>query len=127
MIDTIVSVGGYTHPLFRKPETGEPSSDDSRPLPGQGVLLLMGGLLEQSGALDHAIALLELKDVRFHRMVRAGARISVLMVPLAASETSSGKTIQNFRWTVFDEQDTPVLEAHAVMLMNKREEGVGTS
>ena len=45
LIATLVDRAGYTHPLFHPPPgAGGP------PLPGQGVLLLMGGLVEQSGA-----------------------------------------------------------------------------
>lgn len=119
-IRSVVSLGGYTHPLF-SPDREGATPDQGPPLPGQGVLLIMGGLLEQSGALDHAIALLELKSVKFYQMVRAGVHLSVELTPLAVKETSSGKLIQDYRWVVVDEQGGSVLEAHAVMLMNKKE------
>ncbi|MCD9198697.1 hypothetical protein [Aeromicrobium wangtongii] len=117
LIATIVGTGGYTHPLFNPP----PADAATAPLPGQGVLLMMGGLLEQSGALDHAIALVELKNVRFLKMVSAGTTVSVELVALDAHQTSSGKVIQNYRWTALDGNDVPLVEAHAVMLVNRHE------
>ncbi|WP_157962408.1 hypothetical protein [Homoserinimonas sp. OAct 916] len=121
LIESIVKIGGYTHPLFN-PTLAQQAAGESAPLPGQGILLLMGGLLEQSGALDHAIALVELREVRFLQMVTEGSTLSVELVPTDAHETSGGKLIQNYSWTVFDGQNTRVAEAHAVMLMNQKEE-----
>lgn len=117
LIETIISTGGYTHPLFN-PTAAEQAEGASAPLPGQGILLLMGGLLEQSGALDHAIAMVELKNVTFKQMVTAGTSLSVELVPTGSRVTSSGKVIQNYRWTALDGDDVPVVEAHAVMLMH---------
>lgn len=120
LVQTIVNTGGYTHPLFNPTEAGTAETINV-PLPGQGVLLLMGGLIEQSGALDHAIALLELRNVKFSRMVRAGSTISVSMTPLESFRTSSGKIIHHYRWVVVDENDDTVLEAESVMLMREKE------
>lgn len=117
LIETIVSTGGYTHPLFN-PTPVQQAEGSTAPLPGQGILLLMGGLLEQSGALDHAIAMVELKSVKFLQMVKAGTSLSVDLVPTESHLTSSGKLIQNYRWTALDGNDVPVAEAHAVMLMH---------
>lgn len=117
LIDSIVSTGGYTHRLFN-PTTEQQAAGQSAPLPGQGVLLLMGGLLEQSGELDHAVAMVELKNARFLQMVSAGTTLSVELEPTESHETSSGKLIQHYRWTALDGDDTPIAEVHAVMLMN---------
>ncbi len=120
LIETIVNTGGYTHPLFN-PTPDQQADGAAAPLPGQGILLLMGGLLEQSGALDHAIAMVELKSVKFLQMVKAGSSLYVELVPTESRVTGSGKLIQNYIWTVLDGNDVPVAEAHAVMLMNRIE------
>ena len=88
---TLVDTGGYVHPLFAPgPGTEEPAR--AVPLPGQGVLLLMGGLVEQSGALDDAVALVELRRVRFHRMLTAGDGLRVVITPLESTTPSRGRT-----------------------------------
>jgi acyl dehydratase len=116
LVAVLVGRAGYTHPLFNPPPgTGGP------PLPGQGVLLLMGGLVEQSGALDDAVALLELRRARFHAQVRAGATLRVRIDPLDSRTTSSGKVVRDFRWTAVDAEGRMVAEVEAVMLMNGRE------
>jgi acyl dehydratase len=119
LIATLVERAGYTHPLFHPPPgAGGP------PLPGQGVLLLMGGLVEQSGALDDAIALLELRRARFLTPLRAGATLRVRIEPTAARTTSGGKVVRDYRWTAVDADGRAVAEVEAVMLMNPGEAGV---
>ncbi len=120
LIDTLVHAGGYTHPLFHP--TAEQRSDGvSAPLMGQGVLLLAGGLAEQSGVLDDVIALLGLGDVRFHTMVRAGCTVRLVIDQGATTAMSNGKRRTEYRWTVRDDQDNIVLEATALMLRRPEE------
>jgi acyl dehydratase len=112
LVATLVDRAGYTHPLFHPPPgSGGP------PLPGQGVLLLMGGLVEQSGALDDAVALLELRRARFHTPLRAGTTLRVRIEPAGSRTTSRGKVVQDFRWTGVDAAGATVAEVEAVMLM----------
>ncbi|GGM46107.1 MaoC family dehydratase [Dactylosporangium sucinum] len=118
LIEGLVASGGYTHPLFN-PTPAQRSSGVAAPLPGQGVLLLAGGLAEQSGALDDAIALVELKSVTFLRMVRAGQVLSLELTPGVERATKSGKVIREYRWLVREHGGDPVMEATAVMLMNQ--------
>lgn len=121
LVADLVTRGGYTHPLFDVATHG-----DDTPLPGQGVLLLAGGLVEQCGVLDDAVAMLELKSVRFARMVRAGDRLRVRVVPGAWRRTSSGAYVQEFAWTVLTGEGgaaEPVAHADVVMLMNHYVEG----
>ncbi|PZM94642.1 MAG: hypothetical protein DIU79_09210 [Actinobacteria bacterium] len=118
LIDNLVSLGGYTHPLFN-PTPEERAAGARVPLPGQGVLLLAGGLVERSGVLDKAIALLELKSVVFHSMVRAGMSLRVRITAGPARSTRSGKTIQEFDWAVLDGKGALVANATAVMLMSE--------
>lgn len=110
LVETLVRTGGYTHPLFNPDDRG------SAPLPGQAVLLLMGGLVEQSGVLDDAVALLELGPARFHAMVRAGTRLTVLVEETETNRTSSGRRVSTYRWTAVDDSGAPVAETRAVML-----------
>ncbi len=108
----LVTGGGYTHPLFH------PDDPTQRPLPGQAVLLLMGGLVEQSGVLDHAVALLEIRNVRFAAMVRPGTRLHV-EVSLGVPEPTrtAGKARQQVDWTARDDDGTTVATAEVVMLV----------
>ena len=113
-IATLVETGGYVHPLF----TG---TDATRPLPGQALLLLMGGLVEQSGALDHAIAMVEIRAVRFSRMVVAGTSVRVRLRAGEVTRTRSGKTLQEWTWTAVDGDDDVLATAQVLMLVNLEE------
>ncbi len=117
LIDDLVRLAGYTHPLF-----AERSADSDRPLPGQGVLLLMGGLVEQSGQLDDAVALLEMKRARFHRMVTAGTTLRVEIERGSERSTPGGRRLAEFTWTAVD-GDEPVATVDVIMLMNETEPG----
>ena len=110
---------GYTHPLFH-PRPAPVAT----PLPGQGVLLLMGGLVEQSGALDDAIALLELRRARFLTSLRAGAALRVRSSRTAARTTSVARsyvTTGGPRWTP---TGGPSPRPRPSCCMNPGEEGV---
>ncbi len=122
LIATLVDRGGYIHPLFR-PSAQELAAGTSAPLPGQAVLLLAGGLVEQSGALERAVALLELRQVRFLRMVRAGDVLHVNLAPGEGRSTRSGKILREDAWTVLDASGESVMEASAVMLVRVADEG----
>lgn len=121
LIDALVRLGGYTHPLFH-PTTEQRSRGASAPLMGQGVLLLAGGLAEQSGALDDAIALIGLADVRFHTMVRAGRSVRLVIDEGATTRTSSGKRRSEYHWAVEDDEANLVLQATAIMLRRPAED-----
>lgn len=109
-ISALVKIGGYTHPLFHRIDAG-------RPLPGQGLLLLMGGLVEQSGALDHAVAMVEIGRVAFHSMVVAGTRVRVRLEPGDSRPTRSGKVLQEWVWTALDQDDGVLATAEVLMLV----------
>ena len=112
LIDQLVETGGYTHPLFH------PADAEGRPLPGQAVLLLAGGLVEQCGVLDDAVALVEMRRVTFKAMARAGDELRVRVRPGPARTTSAGKVIQDFTWHIVRGAEELVAEAVIVMLMN---------
>ena len=113
-IATLVETGGYVHPLFTR-------TDASRPLPGQALLLLMGGLVEQSGALDHAVAMVEIRTVRFSRMVVAGTSVHVRLRPGEITRTRSGKTLQEWTWTAVGGDDDVLATAQVLMMVNLEE------
>lgn len=115
-IATLVETGGYTHPLFQR-------TDPGRPLPGQGLFLLMGGLVEQSGVLDHAIAMVEVTRVSFRKMVVAGTSVQVRLEPGESRTTSSGKTLQDWTWTAVDVEGDTLAVAEVLMLLETKEEG----
>lgn len=112
LVQELIRQAGYVHPLFQKP---------GAPLPGQAVLLLMGGLAEQSGALDHAIALLEFESVRFPAMLTAGNSLTVRIEALDSRTTSTGKVVQKYLWTGHDGTGAILAEARVVMLMSPLE------
>lgn len=114
LVATLLEAAGFVHPLFA-------ASNPSRPLPGQGVLLLMGGMLERSGALDHAIAMVGLEEVRFRTMVTAGDSIRAVLELRGARTTSSGSRIETFSCVVHNQRDEVVLQAIVQMLVQHRE------
>lgn len=119
LIDELIGTGGYTHHLFN-PSAEQRRHGQTPPLPGQAVLLLAGGLVEQSGILDHGKALLELKSVRFLAMVHAGSTLRVEVTPGTERTTSTGKIIGEYRWQVLNETGACVVEATAVMMLDER-------
>jgi hypothetical protein len=120
LVHELIGLGGYTHRLFQVHGAGQ-----DPPLPGQAVLLLMGGLVEQSGALDDATALLELRRVRFRRMVTPGTSLSVRLSAGAETTTASGKVLREYVWTAVDGAGEILAEAEVLMLMGRREGGDG--
>lgn len=120
LISTLVETGGYTHPLFNPNVANDGAI---RPLPGQAVLLLMGGLVEQSGLLDHAIALLEIRRARFDKMVLSGSHLFVEIVEGDESKTASGKILQEFTWVAHDQSGEQCARAEVLMLMGSDDGG----
>lgn len=120
LLESLIEQGGYVHPLFRTPWAEESADGLGPPLPGPALLLLMGGLVERSGQLDHAEAMVGLEEVRFRHMVRAGARISVEVELLEARVTASGRCLERYLWRALTEHDQEAAEATAVMLVRGR-------
>jgi acyl dehydratase len=74
----LIGLGGYTHPLFTDPAHLASSPFATRPWPGQALLLVMGGLAEQTGLYDGwAIALLGFDSVRFAAPACDGDTVTV--------------------------------------------------
>lgn len=118
----LVALGGYTHPLFTSPDTVALAGGS--PLPGQAVLLLMGGLVEQSERLPDAVALLGLSEVRFRRPAVPGTVLTVRVEVVGHSPTKGGRRVREMRWQAEDVDGTVLVEATAQMLVEATPSGV---
>lgn len=121
---TIVRVGGYTHPLFTTRKVLEGTPFPSTPMPGQGVLLVMGGLVEQTERFDETVlALVGFKDVRFSSPVLEGDDIHVEVEVLEKKDGGARKGFaigtMTMRWTVHNDRQGTVLTAMAEMMFRR--------
>ncbi len=108
-----VRVGGYTHPLFTRPE--EVSLAEGSPVPGQALLMIMGGLVEQSGRVDDAVVLVGIDDVRFRRPAVVGTVVRVRVEVVDEQEHRSGNRLRVMRWTALSNDE--VLVASTVRML----------
>ncbi len=117
-VRTLISVGGYTHPLFTDPSFAAASTFGKTPLPGEGVLHLMGGLVEGSGRFDDTvIALISFQDVRFVAPAFAGDSLRVEVSVLSKEPRPDGKRgTLVMSWRCLNDRDEVVVEAVARML-----------
>jgi acyl dehydratase len=112
----IVEAGGYTHPLFVDPEFAARSAFGRAPIPGQGVLLVMGGLAESTERFDGTtIGLVGLDDVRFLKPAFAGDAVR-LDVEVVAKEPSARTGVLAMRWRCLNDGGEVLVEATARML-----------
>lgn len=101
---------GYVHGLFGASDW----------LPGEAVLLAMGGLLEGGDALDDSVvALVGLEAVRFRRPVRAGDSVRVHVRVDAREERSGGRGLIVMRWRAANQDGEDVCEATAQLLVRR--------
>lgn len=115
-LDAMVVVGGYTHPLFVDPEYAARSPFKRRPVPGQGLMLLMGGLAEQSGVFDDTtIGLIAFDTVRFLSPAFAGDAIQLDMEVISKERDHAGRGVLVFAW-LLHRDETLLVEAIARML-----------
>jgi acyl dehydratase len=119
-VRALISAGGFTHPLFTDPEFAAASGFGGIVLPGQAVLMIMGGLLEQSGRFDESVvALTGFDSVRFVRPLFAGDTVRVEIEVLTKEETPSGaRGVLVMGWRCVKGGGEPVAEATARMLFN---------
>jgi acyl dehydratase len=120
-VDELVGRGGYTHPLFADPAFARRSPFGRRPLPGQAVLLIMGGLAEQTGTFDESvIALLGFDEVRFVAPAFAGDTIHVDIAVTAKELRADGRRgVLKMLWTARNADDRVLVVASASMLFNR--------
>jgi len=107
---TCVEVGGYVHPLFQNP-------DAQTPFPGQALLLMCGGLVEQTAGLPHNImALLEITEVRFQEMVLPPLTVRVRVdVHDGRSTSRPDRVLYPMKWTLISDE-AEHLQANVVFL-----------
>ena len=115
---SLVRIGNYTHPLFSDLTVAKNSNMNSLPLPGQALLLLAGGAVENSGELDDAIALLELVETSFSKPAFTGDSITVEISKIDRKVTSdSEKSIDTFSWAITNQNGDLLAKTIVKMLM----------
>lgn len=117
-VRTLIETGGYTHPLFTDARFAEASGFGRTPLPGEAILLLMGGLAELSGRFDETvIALTGFDSVRFLSPAFAGDTLRVEIEVLAKEPSRSGERGSLvMAWRCLNDRDEVSAEATARML-----------
>ena len=114
--DALVGVGGYVHPLFTDPAHLAASPFAARPLPGQGLLLMMGGLAEQTDVYDdRTVALLGFERVVFHAPALEG---DTLHVEIEALEPD-GERVTRWTWRALRADGTLLAEATPRFLVRR--------
>ena len=120
-ITTLVQVGGYTHPLFTDPTFLAGTPFGSTPMPGEGALHIMGGLVEQTDRFDETtLALTGLDAIRFYVPVVAGDDVHVEVEVLEKERKSTPVDLMKMRWTLRNERGNACVVAEAVMLFARR-------
>lgn len=115
----LIATGGFTHPIFTDAEYVAASPFGRTPLPGQAVLLLMGGLAEQTSRFDETtIALIGLDDTRFVAPVFPGDSIRV-EITVSAKEPSEKRGLIIMRWRCVNQGDEEVVVTSARMLFRR--------
>jgi len=100
-VEAIIHYGGFTHPLFTDPGYAAASAFGKRPLPGQGIVLVTGGLAEQSGRFDDTVvALVGLDEVRFRAPAFAGDEVHA-EIEVLAKEPKEGRGVLVMAWRCF--------------------------
>lgn len=114
----LVEAGGYTHPLFTDPAYAAASTFGRTPLPGPALVLLMGGLVEQSGLIDETvIALVGFDTVRFRAPAFPGDEICVDVEVTSTEPRSDGRrSLVSMRWLCRNERGEALADAAATML-----------
>lgn len=102
----LVRLGGYTHPLFADPDF----------IPGQAVLLLLGGLVEQTDRFDETVvAMLGMDDVKFTAPARVGDTIQATVEVLEENRRETTRTLV-MAWTAINQDNVKVAESTVTML-----------
>lgn len=123
----VTAWAGYVFPLFSDEEFARRAGFPAIPIPGELVLLLLGGLAEQTGAFDETtIALTALDGVRFQRPCLVGDRIRLEMEVAGKELSASGRRgFVTFAWTCLNQRDETVLEARATLAFRTGQEDAG--
>jgi acyl dehydratase len=120
LVELLTALGGYTHPLFTDATYVETHSPfPASPLPGQAVLLLCGGLAEQSDAFDeHVVALVGFEEVAFRAAALPGDTLRLDMEVIEVEQSRKGdRGVVTLAWHCRNQRDETVLDARARMLV----------
>jgi acyl dehydratase len=120
LVELLTALGGYTHPLFTDATYVQAHSPfPASPLPGQAVLLLCGGLAEQSDAFDeHVVALVGLDEVAFRAAALPGDTLALEMEVVEVLRSRKGdRGVVTLAWRCRNQRDEAVLDARARMLV----------
>jgi acyl dehydratase len=114
----LVALGGYTHPLFTDAAFAATTPMGRSPVPGEALLLLMGGLMEQTGVFDETtIALTGFDGVRFAAPAFAGDTVQVEAEVVGKEPSPSGRRgTLVFLWRCTTTAGHVLVEATARML-----------
>ncbi|HEX9695226.1 MAG TPA: MaoC/PaaZ C-terminal domain-containing protein [Actinomycetota bacterium] len=115
---SLIRIGGYTHPLFTDPTYAAGTPFARSPLPGEAVLLAMGGLVEQSGRFDETVvALLGFDQVRFLAAAFPGDTLHAVVEVTGREMRPSGRRGEvSMVWRCRNERGETLCEATARML-----------
>lgn len=120
LLQQLVRAGGYVHPIFTDAEFAQTSPLGGTPFPGEAILLLMGGLVEQTARFDNStIALLGFEEVNFRTPAFAGDEISVGVTVLSKEVSSSGtKGVMTMKWECRGAEGSTIVDCKARMLFS---------
>ena len=122
-VRALIDTAGFIHPIFTDAAFAAASGFGRIPLPGQAVLLLMGGLVEQSGRFDKTtVALTGFDAVRFLRPAFAGDTIRAEVEVVSKEQTPSGSHgVMVMAWRCVRGGGERIAEALARMLFRLEE------
>ena len=115
--ESMTAWAGYVHPLFTDENYWRRAGLPGRPLPGELILLLLGGLAEQTGVFDDTtLALAGFEAVRFLKPVVVGDAIRLDMGVTRKNLSESGRRgFVTFAWECRNQRDELVLDALATL------------
>jgi acyl dehydratase len=117
-VRAVVQVGGFSHPLFTDDAYARERGFTAAPLPGQALLVIMGGLVESTGEFNVGVrALLGYREVEFGRRVCAGDELRLDVALVGTEEHPDpglGVVVARFVGTVDGETACTALVRHLV-------------
>jgi acyl dehydratase len=117
--NSLVQLGNYSHPIFHYLAVAQSSGMPALPLPGQGLLLIAGGAVEESGIVKDAIALVGLGETKFVKPAFTGDEIVVEIKEESRTLTSAGKkAIAVFTWEITNGKGELLATTTARMLLH---------
>lgn len=120
----VTAWAGYVFPLFSDEGFARRAGFAGVPVPGELVLLLLGGLAERTGAFDEAtLALTGLNVVRFRTPCLVGDTIRLEMEVVGKELSNSRRRgFLTFAWTCRNQREETVLSAEATLAFRTDQE-----